>query len=675
MKKKAAVENVEAAENDNKVRSRVQIENVQPKINGGRFPVKRIVDDKIKVEADIFVDGHNELSALLVYRKKGREDWSHTVMTQSVNDRWSGEFKVTEIGTWIFSVQAWVDSFKSWQVDLKKRIDAEQDVCVDMLIGIELIRTAQKKTSPKDRDKLSSFVAKLGDKRNRAEASRAALSDELAKIMSRYPDKSNIASYRELEVVVDPKIARFGSWYEMFPRSTSPKHGKHGTFKDVIARLPYVSDMGFNVLYMPPIHPIGTKQRKGKNNSTVAEKDAVGSPWSIGNLDGGHKSIHAQLGTFADFQELIKQADDLGISIALDLAYQCSPDHPYVKEHPEWFRKRPDGTIQYAENPPKKYQDIYPVDFETESWRGLWDELKSIVDFWVEHGIRIFRVDNPHTKDLSFWEWMIREVKNEHPDVIFLAEAFTRPKLMYRLAKIGFSQSYNYFPWRNTKWELMQYFTELSRTEVREYFRPNLWPNTPDILTEYLQLGGANAFKIRLVLAATLGANYGIYGPAFELCVSKPLGVNSEEYLDSEKYEIKDWDLDSPNSISPFITKVNQIRNNSVALQYDNNLEFFPIENDSLVCYAKFSEDLSEILVMVVNLDPQWAQSGWLELPLKKLGLSENKPYQVHDLLDGTRYLWNGPRNFVKLNPAKSVAHIFKIRRYSRTEKNFDYYV
>jgi len=662
--------------NDGKVRSRVQIESVRPKINGGRFPIKRVVEDTVKVEADIFVDGHNELSAVLLYRKQGEAHWVETPMTHLVNDSWSGAFKVNEIGMWEYTINAWIDHFVTWQKDFKKRVDAEQDVAVDLLIGINLIKEARDRASKNDIVKFDKLLAKLNNKRNKAEANKAALSEELAALMDRYPDRSKEVTYgRSLKVVVDDKIACFGAWYELFPRSYSRTPGKHGTFKDVIAHLPYIANMGFNVLYLPPIHPIGKQFRKGKNNSTPAKQGDVGSPWAIGSNEGGHKSINTELGTLKDFHELVKQAGKLGLSVALDIAFQCSPDHPYVKEHPEWFRKRPDNTIQYAENPPKKYQDIYPLEFETENWRELWEELKSIVVYWVEQGVKIMRVDNPHTKDLSFWEWMIAEVKKEHPEVIFLAEAFTRPKLMYRLAKIGFTQSYNYFPWRNTKEELTQFMTELTTSEAKEFFRPNLWPNTPDILTEYLQLGGLNAFKARFILAATLGASYGIYGPAFELGVNKPIAPGSEEYADSEKYEIKSWKVNNPSSLSELIAQVNQIRNSNEVLQSDSNLEFFAVDNSSIIAYGKYSDDFSEIILVIVNLDPKWAQSGWVELPLAKLGISEKKPYQVQDLLDGKRFIWNGPKNFVKLDPSEVPAHIFKIRRFQRSEKNFDYYL
>jgi len=674
MKKKGSEKRV--TEMDEKIRVRVQIENVQPTINGGRFPVKRIIDDMVKVTADIFADGHNELSAMLLYRREDQARWSETPLLLSVNDCWSGEFKVAEIGRWRYTIMAWVDHFKTWQRDFKKRVEAEQDVSVDILIGISLITRAREKALPKDEEKLNKFIEKIQNKKNKAEANIAALSDELGKIMVRYSDRAEaVTCGKEFAVVVDEKIARFSAWYEFFPRSCSPVPGKHGTLRDVIARLPYVAEMGFNVLYLPPIHPIGTQFRKGRNNAMLARKTDVGSPWAIGNKDGGHKSINPELGTLDDFKKLVEQAGKLGISIALDIAYQCSPDHPYITEHPEWFRKRPDNTIQYAENPPKKYQDIYPINFETENWKELWEELKSIVLYWIQQGVRIFRVDNPHTKDMSFWEWMISSVKKDYPDVIFLAEAFTRPKPMYQLAKQGFSQSYNYFPWRNTKGEIVQFFTELTKTEAKEFFRPNLWPNTPDILTEFLQFGGVNAFKIRFMLAATLGASYGIYGPAFELCANTSIGPNSEEYGDSEKYEIKKWNIDDHLSLRPLITKVNQIRDSYAVLQGDSNLEFFPVDNDSMICYGKYSDDFAEIIIVIVNLDPHWAQSGWIELPLLKFGLSETRPFQVHDLICGTRYLWNGPKNFVKLDPAEKQAHIFKIRRFQRSERNFDYYL
>jgi starch synthase (maltosyl-transferring) len=421
--------------------------------------------------------------------------------------------------------------------------------------------------------------------------------------------------------------------------------------------------MGFDVLYFPPIHPVGHTHRKGRNNNPVADPDDPGTPWAIGSEEGGHKSIHPQLGTLEDFQSLIAKAREYDIEIALDIAFQCSPDHPYVKQHPEWFRWRPDNTVQYAENPPKKYEDIYPFDFQTENWQELWEELKSIVQFWIEQGVRIFRVDNPHTKPFSFWEWLITDIKTSCSDVIFFSEAFTRPKVMYRLAKLGFTQSYTYFTWRNTKCELIQYFTELTQTEVREYFQPNLWPNTPDILTEYLQSGGRSAFMTRFILAATLGASYGIYGPAFELFENHPREPGSEEYLDSEKYEIKNWDIARTDNLKELIARVNRIRRENPALHRDWNLHFHEVDNEQLVCYSKHTDDLSNVVLVVVNLDSQYTQSGWVELPLEKFGIDEQKHYGVHDLLSDARYVWKGSRNYVELDPQIIPAHILLVRQ------------
>jgi starch synthase (maltosyl-transferring) len=433
--------------------------------------------------------------------------------------------------------------------------------------------------------------------------------------------------------------------------------------------------MGFDVLYFPPIHPIGRSFRKGKNNNPDCRPDESGSPWGIGAAEGGHKAIHPELGTVEDFKRLVEKARGLKIEIALDIAWQCSPDHPWVREHPAWFKKRPDGSIQYAENPPKKYQDIYPLDFETEDWQALWHELKSVIDFWIEQGVRVFRVDNPHTKALPFWEWLIAKVKAARPEIIFLAEAFTRPKLMYALAKLGFTQSYNYFPWRNTKHELTEYFTELAKPPVKEFFRANLWPNTPDILTQYLQYGGRPAFMARLILAATLGASYGIYGPAFELCVNKPREAGGEEYLDSEKYEIKDWNLGQPGNLTDLISRVNRIRRENPALQANDLLEFHLVDNDQIIAYTKTTPELDNVILVVVNLDPHHAQAGWLNLSLKKLGIEPDTAYQAHDLLTQERYLWNGAKNFVRLDPAFVPAAIFRLRRRVRTERDFDYFL
>ncbi len=460
----------------------------------------------------------------------------------------------------------------------------------------------------------------------------------------------------------------------MFPRSAGPK-GKHGTLKDVEVCLPYVASMGFDVLYLPPVHPIGHSHRKGPNNREAAEPGDVGSPWGIGGKEGGHKAIHSELGTMQDFVALVKAAEKHGLEIALDIAFQCSPDHPYVREHPEWFRKRPDGTIQYAENPPKKYQDIYPFDFETEAWKSLWEELKSVFLFWIDKGVRIFRVDNPHTKPFAFWEWVIGEIRRDWPEVLFLSEAFTRPKVMYRLAKAGFSQSYTYFAWRDTKWELTKYFTELAKPPVCEFFRPNLWPNTPDILPESLQVGGQAAFMTRLVLAATLAGNYGIYGPPYEHGWSAPREPGSEEYLNSEKYQLHHHDLERPDSLKDFITRVNSIRRDSPAMSHRGELKFHTAENEEIICYSRTAPDGSEIVLMIVNLDPHYRQSAWVELPLAEMCLPDDRPYQMHDLLTDARYSWHGNRNYVELDPTSSPAHIFRIRQRSRSERDFEYYL
>lgn len=652
------------------------IEGVKPEIDCGRFPVKRTVGEKVVVEADIFTDGHDAISALLLHRGGKGSKWTEVPMEPLENDRWQGEFTVTELGEHRYTLEAWVDRFKSWRRDLAKKVNARQEISIDLQIGALLVEEAAKRASGTDAALLADFAAGMHNPPNSFMGIERALSRELAALMAKYPDRRFATRYaREISVVVDRERARFSSWYELFPRSCSPEPDRHGTFRDCEAMLPYIAEMGFDVLYLPPIHPIGHTHRKGRNNAVVAGPGDVGSPWGIGSEEGGHKSVHPELGTIEDFRHLVARAKDYGLEIALDIAFQTSPDHPYVREHPEWFRLRPDGTVQYAENPPKKYQDIYPLNFETEQWRELWDELKSIFTFWIGQGVYIFRVDNPHTKPFRFWEWVIGEIKKDHPDVIFLAEAFTRPKVMYQLAKLGFSQSYSYFAWRNTKWELTQYFEELTQTDVKEYFRPNLWPNTPDILTEYLQYGGRPAFMSRLVLAATLSANYGIYGPAFELMENTARELGSEEYLNSEKYEIRHWDIQRPDSLRDFIARVNRIRRENEALQSNRTLRFHYVDNDQIICYSKVAGDLSAVLLVVVNLDPHHTQSGWVDLSLEELGLDSRQPYQVHDLLSDARYLWHGSHNYVELDPYVVPAHIFRVRRRVRSEREFEYYM
>jgi starch synthase (maltosyl-transferring) len=658
-------------------KARVVIEGLTPEVDGGQFPIKRIVGETVVVEADIFVDGYDAISALLRYRKEDDHEWTETPMESLANDHWRGSFVVTEVGRYCYSILARVDRFQSWRRDLAKKLQAGRDVSLELLIGAQLLMEAGHQAGGGHGQKMGEWADVLQSAEAVEDAKiQLALSDELLDIVSRYPDRQFTVTYpKELVVVVDRQKARFSAWYEMFPRSCAPELGRHGTFSDCVARLPYIAAMGFDVLYLPPIHPIGHTHRKGKNNSPIARPDDPGTPWAIGSEEGGHKSVHPQLGSMQDFRDLVTRAREYEVEIALDIAFQCSPDHLYVREHPEWFRWRPDKTIQFAENPPKKYEDIYPFDFETDNWQGLWQELRSIVTFWIEQGIRIFRVDNPHTKPFDFWQWLIAEIKKSYPDVIFLSEAFTRPKVMYRLAKLGFAQSYTYFAWRNTGWELTQYFTELTKGNLREYFHPNVWPNTPDILTEYLQFGGRPAFMARLVLAATLAASYGIYGPAFELCEHRPKEPGSEEYLNSEKYEIKNWDISEPDSLKDFIARVNRIRRENLALQGDWSLRFHEADNEQLLCYSKHTDDFSSVILVVVNLDPHHTQSGWVEFPLEELGIDLQKSYQMHDLLSDARYLWRGARNFVELNPQVVPAHIFRMRRRVRAEQDFDYYM
>ncbi|MCU1242874.1 MAG: glgE [Candidatus Acidoferrum typicum] len=642
---------------------RVVIEAVEPEVDGGKFPIKRCIGDRVRAQADIFADGHDQLGARLLFRRAHDSDWQETTMRLIENDRWAGEFQVNDLGRYVYTIIGWVDTYGTWAADLAKRVKAGVDISVDILRGVELLQSAADRARGADRRELAYAMERLRElAANPIVAVEFAQSAELAELTNRNRDLSQDTRYeRELVAVVDPAKARFGAWYEMFPRSCTTDSKRPGTFRDCAARLGYVASMGFDVLYLPPIHPIGLTERKGKNNSLVPAKDDVGSPWAIGGVEGGHKSIHPQLGTLEDLKDLQGKARELGLEVALDIAYQCSPDHPYVKEHREWFRERPDGTVQYAENPPKKYQDIYPFDFESKHAPELWEELKSIVVYWAEQGFRIFRVDNPHTKPFVFWEWLINDVKRDYPDAIFLSEAFTRPKVMYRLAKLGFTQSYTYFAWKNTSAELAKYFTELTQTPVREYFRPNVWPNTPDILNEYLQKGGRSAFAARFILAATLGASYGIYGPAFELYENLPIQAGSEEYLNSEKYEVRVWGADNPNSLKDLITHVNAIRKASPALHGDWSLRFHPTDNSQLIAYSKVSGDFSDKILVVVNLDPRNPQAGWVSVALKELKVGNDEAYQVHDLLTDARYVWHGARNFVQLDPSILPAHIFRV--------------
>jgi starch synthase (maltosyl-transferring) len=655
-------------------RVRAVIDAVYPAVDGGQFAVKRVRGERLVVEADCFTDGHDALRVMLLTRAEQATAWNETEMTHTGNDRWRAAFVADAPGSYRYSVTAWVDHFLSWRNEFARREEAE-DILVAAQTGAGLIEETAARARGSHRKLLHDWALSLQAGREVAELRALALDEELAQVAARYPDRSLVVTWpTAMPLTVERERARFGAWYELFPRSTALQPGRHGTFRDCEARLAYVAELGFDVLYLPPIHPVGRDKRKGRNNTLAAGAEDVGSPWAIGAEEGGHKSVHSALGTLEDFRRLIERAAEYNLEIALDIAFQCAPDHPYVKEHPEWFRWRPDGSVQYAENPPKKYQDIYPFNFETPDWRALWRELKSVMEFWIGEGVKIFRVDNPHTKAFAFWEWAIAELKQAHPDVIFLSEAFTRPKVMHRLAMLGFTQSYTYFTWRNTRQELTDYFTELAHGPGREYFIPSVWPNTPDILTESLQLGGRPMFMVRVVLAATLAANYGIYGPAYELMEARPREPGSEEYLDSEKYELRHWDLDRPDSLRAFIALLNRIRRENPALHSDWSLRFFPTDNDQLICYAKIDEERDNVIVTAVNLDPRNIQSGWVELDLAALGIEPRHQYQMHDLLTEARYVWEGPRNFVQLDPARAPAHIFRVRRRLHREQDFDYF-
>jgi starch synthase (maltosyl-transferring) len=654
-------------------RRRVVIEDVRPAVDGGRFAVKRVLGEIVAVEVDAFVDGHDQLACLLRYAGPGKETWTELPMRSVGHDTWRATFAVHDLGIHRFTVSAWVDAFATWRHAFTRR-SAPADVEEALHDAADLAHAAAGRADGEARKSLLAIAAALTGSEPLDVRRVRALSLEVSELMAAHPDRSLATHYeREIEVVVERPLARYSAWYEFFPRSATDEHGKHGTFATAQARLPYVAKMGFDVVYLPPIHPIGLTKRKGPNNALEAARGDPGSPWAIGSVEGGHKSVHPELGTLDDFKAFRAEAQRLGIEIALDIAFQCSPDHPYVTEHPSWFKQRHDGTVQYAENPPKKYEDIFPFDFTSPDWQPLWRELRDVVEFWVTQGVTVFRVDNPHTKPFPLWEWLIADIRSRHPQTLFLAEAFARPRVMYRLAKLGFSQSYTYFTWRNTKRELVDYFTDLAAR--RDYFRPNLWPNTPDILHEYLQFGGRPAFVSRAVLAATLGASYGVYGPAFELLERTPRDPGTEEYLDSEKYQVREWNLQREDSLSELLGRLNAIRRANPALQADANLRFHPVDNEQLICYSKHSDDLEDVVLVVVNLDPHHVQSGHIELPLQEWRIDPSKVYQAHDLLSGGRYLWSGRHNFVSLEPARSPAHVFKLRRHVATERDFDYFV
>ena len=640
-------------------RRRVIVENVRPRVDDGRYPVKRSLGDVVEVEADVFADGHDRIGAVLRFGSAdGRE--SEARMTPLGNDRWSASFRVTELGRWCYSVVAWVDRFATWHEGLLKRHAAGHDVTLELRVGADLIREAARRATGDDAGRLRTLADRLRDAQP-AEVAELVTSEELAALAAAYPSRRRETSSSRFDVEVARERARHGAWYELFPRSSAAAKGRHGTLRDVVMQVPKIADMGFDVLYLPPIHPIGRVNRKGRNNRAESGPTDPGSPWAIGAEEGGHTVVHADLGTLDDVGRLVEALGAHGMELALDLAFQCAPDHPWVREHPEWFRTGPDGAIRYAENPPKKYEDIYPLDFETPAWKELWHALRDVVVFWVDRGIRIFRVDNPHTKPFAFWEWLIADIKRSHPDVLFLAEAFTRPRVMERLAKIGFDQSYTYFTWRTNARELREYFTELSAGPVREYMRPNLWPNTPDILTEELQTGGPAAFRMRFVLAATLGANYGIYGPAFEHMERVPREEGSEEYRDSEKYQLRWRDPKGGSAMRELIALVNGIRRTEAALSYDHTLSFHDTDNDQFLAFSKRTPDGSNVVLTVVNLDPRHPQAGFTDLSMNQIGLGGDAPFVARDLLTGESYEWRGPRNYVELHPGRSPAHILRI--------------
>jgi starch synthase (maltosyl-transferring) len=649
-------------------RRRVVIERIAPDLDAGRFPIKRTPGERVVVEADIFADGHDHVAAVLRYRRTdGRPDdtWRETPMEAVGNDRWRGRFVVDAVGRYEYIIEGWVDHFDTWQHALERRVAAGQDVTSELLEGAQMVReAAERAASEADRQWLRDAAAAIESGGPVSSRALRAMATQLTARMKAVPDRRFASESAPRRAVVDRERARFSTWYEMFPRSAGPDLTRSATFREAAGRLREIADMGFDVLYLPPIHPIGHTNRKGRDNTLVAQPGDPGSPWAIGGPEGGHKAVEPGLGTLEDFRWFREQAERLGLEIALDLAYQCSPDHPYATEHPEWFRQRPDGTLKYAENPPKKYQDIYPLNFETSEWPALWIELRDVVLFWVERGVKIFRVDNPHTKPFRFWEWLIADVHAADQDVVFLAEAFTRPKVMRQLAKLGFTQSYTYFTWRNTKLELEEYFTELTRTEMQEYYRPNLFANTPDILHRFLQEGGLPAFRIRLVLAATLGATYGIYS-SFEIGENRPAAPGSEEYLHSEKYQFRHWEFDSPAHIKELIAQVNTIRRMQTALQYNETLQFHLTTHDELVAYSKTPPGGGPRVFTVVSLNPHLAREGWVCLSVPDDIVADDEIYTVRDLLSDRVYHWTGAWNFVRLDPG-SPAHIFDVNRPSR---------
>jgi starch synthase (maltosyl-transferring) len=625
--------------------------------------VKREVGDHFEVTADILREGHEALAAVLQYRTVKDPGWHEVRMDPLGNDRWVGRFLLTENTRYLYTIEAFPDPYRTWAEDLKKRLAADMDVTSELLEGAEILRRTLPRATGADRKRLEARLADFERADTTAARVRVLLDEETLELVETYPDRSGASRYdRELEVVADRILARFAAWYEMFPRSQGRLTGRHGTFRDCIERLPDIAGMGFDVIYLPPIHPIGKSFRKGKDNNLTARPDDPGSPWAIGNEHGGHKAVEPALGTLEDFRAFVRAARQAGMEVALDYALQCSPDHPYVREHPEWFYARPDGTIKYAENPPKKYQDIYPLNFYCRDREALWEEMRNILLFWIEQGVRIFRVDNPHTKPIPFWAWIIAEIQAVHPEVLFLAEAFTRPKVMQALAKVGFTQSYTYFTWRNFKQELIDYFAELTQSDMAEYFRANLFANTPDILAPILQHGGRPAFKMRLVLAATLSSVYGIYS-GYELCENDAT-PGTEEYRNSEKYQITARDWNAPGNLKEYIARINTIRRENPALHEYRNLRFYPSDHDDVLWYGKRSFDGGNTILVAVNLDPFEPHQTTVCLPLEAIGIGPDERFQVQELITGTRHLWKGAEQTIRLDPNQEPAAIFGVSRF-----------
>lgn len=638
----------------------IAIERPSPEIDDGRFPIKREVGDTVEVEVDIFKDGHELLRAAVLYRPAGETTWREQPLELFDNDRWRATFHVDALGRWEYTFEAWVDHYGSWLDEVQKKLAAGEDVASELLEGQHLMEAAALRAGEGERRRIEQWLERWTSMRSSAERVAEAGHGAWKQLMRSVEDRSKATRYdRILEIVVDPVIARFGAWYEMIPRSQGRDPDRGATLSEAALRLPAIREMGFDVVYLPPIHPVGHTNRKGKNNARVGKPGDPGSPYAIGSEAGGHMAVEPSLGTIEDFDAFVRTCESYGMLVALDFAIQCSPDHPYLREHPEWFAKRPDGTIKYAENPPKKYEDIHHLHFDTPAWRSLWDEMAKIVEFWISHGVRIFRVDNPHTKPLPFWKWLIAKIKQEHPDVIFLAEAFTRPKMMRALAKLGFTQSYTYFTWRNAKGELIEYLTELTQSEMKEYYRGNFFANTPDILPFFLQQGGRPAFKIRAVLASTLSSTYGIYS-GFELCENKAL-PGREEYADSEKYELKVWDWDRPGNIKRLIALLNHARKQNPALQEYDNLRFHASDSDDVLVYSKATADRKNAVLVVVNLNPHETRETLVHVNPWDLGKGDDQPYVVHDLISGQRWTWQGWTNYVRLDPNQEPAHLFVV--------------